>query len=1074
MRITSLLFFCLISSFVRGQANGYHWVKSFGDTISTLISVVTTDAQGNVYTTGNFQTTIDFDPGAGVYTLTPPGAAAAYVTKFSPNGGLIWARHFGPANGNPGMNGQALSIDPNGNLLICGTFNGVCDLDPGTGVATFTNNNLGSFVLKLDTAGNFIWANSAEYSLPRAINTDTAGNVYITGAYSGTVDFDPGSQVFTLTAGSNGDIFVQKLNSNGSFQWAQGIGGSGIDGGNAICAYEGFVYVGGAFQLTADFNSGSGTSSMTATGFDGYILKLSDAGIFHWAKQFGGSLLDQVSSITADKTGIYSTGNFNGSCDFDPSGLSYVLTSLGQGDAFITKLDTAGNLVWAKQMLGFGNDWGNSIALDNSKNVITTVVFSSTIDVDPGTSSIWVPASGVLSSFVSKLDNSGNYIDALVLKNNKSVNIRNAVTDPFNNIYVAGHFKGLMDFDPSPGLNNLSWADGQVFVAKFCQGVQPTVSASGTTSFCAGKNVQLTSTAASSYSWTTGATTQTISAVQSGTYSVRGFSANGCAVSSTPIVITVYPSPLITVAGGTICSGSSFTPLPTGAVSYTYINGGALVTPTVNTTYSLVGTSSLGCVSLNTVTFNVQPLPLPTLAVTGGTICVGSTFTLSPSGASTFSFTNGGPVVSPVSTTSYSISGSYSSGCKSASMAIATIAVFPLPTLSVNGTQTVCKGSSATYSAGGASSFSWNAVIQSPTINILPLASTVLTLSGINTAGCISILQFSVTVDSLCSDVWPGDANSDGIVSTSDVLELGLAYASSGNTRNPGGNSYVSQYCANWSGNITTGKNKCHADCNGDGIVDQNDTLAIHFNLTQTHPFKGSQLAGNDIRLLVNNGTLIAGQWNKADIYLGDSANILHVYGTNFDLNFDKTLIESDQAFLNFVPSFLKQTNQTIDFRKPDFSAGKIYAATVRTDYIDAIGAGKIGEFHFKLKDGTENQYLALGISKSGRIDNKGNIINTNDHNILIKIRMDDVGIVKNTDMLKFEIVPNPASTDIVIQGINKKFAWYTIVDLSGRVLKNGDFTAPEIEIADLANGIYLVTIKSSNTLITKKLVVSR
>src|SRR5690606_24605764 len=115
------------------------------------------------------------------------------------------------------------------------------------------------------------------------------------------------------------------------------------------------------------------------------------SGGFIWAKQAGGSLDDTGSSIAVDTSGnVYVTGNFMGTADFDPGVGVFNMTSAGDRDVFIFKLDELGNFVWAKQIGGINRDWGISIAVDASGNVYTAGEFRETIDFDSdtGTSSL--------------------------------------------------------------------------------------------------------------------------------------------------------------------------------------------------------------------------------------------------------------------------------------------------------------------------------------------------------------------------------------------------------------------------------------------------------------------------------------------------------------------------------------------------------------------------------------------------------------------------------------------------------------------------------------------------------------
>ena len=111
-----------------------------------------------------------------------------------------------------------------------GSFQGTADFDPGAGTFNLTSaGDYDIFISKLDSSGNFVWAKSlggTGYDVSYGIALDSGGNVYTTGSFSGTVDFDPGAGTFNLTSAGTGDIFVSKLDSNGNFVWARSLGGT--------------------------------------------------------------------------------------------------------------------------------------------------------------------------------------------------------------------------------------------------------------------------------------------------------------------------------------------------------------------------------------------------------------------------------------------------------------------------------------------------------------------------------------------------------------------------------------------------------------------------------------------------------------------------------------------------------------------------------------------------------------------------------------------------------------------------------------------------------------------------------
>ena len=162
---------------------------------------------------------------------------------------------------------------------------------------------LASFLFQVVPAHgqNFVWAKQmggGNFDVGSGVALDGSGNVYTTGFFRGTADFDPGAGVFDLTSTSAGfeDIFVSKLDSNGNFVWAKKMGGTGGDGAHSVAVDgSGNVYTTGFFSGTADFDPGPGTFNLTSAGFNAiFVSKLDSNGNFVWAKQMGGVFLPWV------------------------------------------------------------------------------------------------------------------------------------------------------------------------------------------------------------------------------------------------------------------------------------------------------------------------------------------------------------------------------------------------------------------------------------------------------------------------------------------------------------------------------------------------------------------------------------------------------------------------------------------------------------------------------------------------------------------------------------------------------------------------------------------------------------
>ena len=442
------------------QNINYEWSKGMGGTSLDEGSSITYDATGNVYITGRFYGTVDFNPGSGTNNLTSNGFSDIYVLKLDGLGNFIWAKSIGGIGQDKG---NSIYVDPTGNVFVTGYFSDTVDFDPGTGTS-----NIGSsgekdiFVLQLSTAGNLIWAkkiggNGIDEGYD--IQVDDKRFIYLTGYFSNTVDFDPGTGVTNSTSNGLYDAFVLKLKPWGDLEWVETVGGNDSEFSFALdIDTSGNIITTGYFSSTVDFNPGTGTNNITSNGMrDCFVLKLSNSGGYIWAKHIGGGAQDVGKDIVTNVAGeIFVTGYFQYLVDFDPGTGTTNHTSNGILDAFVLKLNQNGDYTWSKQYGGNNLENSESISLDNNGNIYTTGNFYGTADFDPGTSTVNLTATGSSSDvFVLKLDATGNYVWAGSM-GGISDDIGNSITvDNSCNIYSTGYFFDSVDFNPGTGTDFL-------------------------------------------------------------------------------------------------------------------------------------------------------------------------------------------------------------------------------------------------------------------------------------------------------------------------------------------------------------------------------------------------------------------------------------------------------------------------------------------------------------------------------------------------------------------------------------------------------------------------------------------
>jgi gliding motility-associated-like protein len=638
---------------------------------------VAVDASGNVYASGQFYGTQDFDPGSGIFNLTSAGDFDVFITKLDASGNFVWAKAIGGALKD---NSYGLALDPTGNIYVTGSFNGTSDFDPST--ALFNRTSAGAtdiFILKLDNNGDFVWArsiggNSFYGDESYSIATDAAGNVFTTGYFTEKVDFDPGAGVFNLDF-SNGSctncsqIFISKLDTNGNFVWAKRGGGFGNSSGYGVSVDpSGNVLTTGYFWSNAFGAPATGVQDI-------FIAKHDNNGNQLWAKAFGDatdiSSHEKGYAITTDATGnVYATGRYENITDFDPGAGVSNLTSVNKMDIFVLKLDDSGNFVWAKSMGGVNSgalrDVGLAIDVDASGNVYTAGAFSDTGDFDPG-SGVFNLTASIGAIFISKLDVNGDFLWAGSMDGGTGSDVGySLVVQGTDNIYTAGSFSGgstsnPFDFDPNFCTFNFAGSGG-FFVQKLKPGTlppPPTISLFSPSSGSIGNTVTITGTNFSTIpannvvkffnnrtatvtasTATSITTTVPISAI-TGPISVT----TNCitAQSATNFIVTTSPSPTV----------SNFSPTsgPVGAT--VIITGTNFSTILANNTVKFNGTTAVVTASTATSITTTVPAGATTGKITvtvGGTTATSATnFTVTAGAVPTItSFT---PTSGPIATT---------------------------------------------------------------------------------------------------------------------------------------------------------------------------------------------------------------------------------------------------------------------------------------------------------------------------------------------------------------------------------------------------------------------------------------
>lgn len=395
------------------------WVGQIGGVgYDSVASRAIMDTAGNTYVGGVFSGVADFDMAVGTATLTSSGAEDAYIAKYAPDGGLLWARRFG---GNENDSMASIRLDP------------------------------------------------------------ASGSLYATGNFRGSADFT-GDGVADQTSAGSTDVFIVKLDpATGSTLWHKRVGGTSSEVGNDVAAADGYVYVGGIFQSTTDFNPGAGTNTLTPAGKgnfrspDGFLLKLTDQGNYVSAWQIGGSSFDSIRSLIVDGSTIYVAGDFNGSADLNPSAAVTTRTSNGRNDAFFGSYGTSGGLNWVQTIGGPGGDGSDWRLSSDNGSLYLTGLISEAADFDPGPGTATLTPAGGNDAMIAKYSKSSGAFQWAegVGSAGEDDGRSEVVVNPLDgSIYWGGRFSGTVDFNPAA-------PDGELTSAGFHDGFLMKLDASG-------------------------------------------------------------------------------------------------------------------------------------------------------------------------------------------------------------------------------------------------------------------------------------------------------------------------------------------------------------------------------------------------------------------------------------------------------------------------------------------------------------------------------------------------------------------------------------------------------------------
>jgi hypothetical protein len=434
-----------------GPRNG--WVRTWDSDDGYVDSgAVEADDSGNVYVTGDFWQSVDFDPGPGIDERYCGDNGACYVVKYDSAGNYKWVATWG--NGNNYIEANSIAIDSTGAVYIAGTFAGNVEFGPGT-LLSSVNASYDAFVIKFDDSGNFQWAHSwggNRVDQGYDIAVDENDGVYVGGPFRDTVDFDPGPAVDEITCAGWWDCYLIRFGSDGTYQYVRTWGGIEEDRVWEIATdHNGGVYATGVFRDTVDFDPGPSSDMHSTTGGrndgDAFISRFDLDGNFKWAVTWGDDGLQSIRTIAADSTGCYVADACSDPMDLDP-GPGFNDGGLVDGGIYLSHFTTDGLLDWV-------DTWpthypGSFVVAANQEDLYFIISFNwfDTVDLDPGPG---VMEHSTVDSALIKLDSDGVFQWAQPLRYVGYFYRNTLATASSGDAFKIGGFAGRVDFDPGPG-----------------------------------------------------------------------------------------------------------------------------------------------------------------------------------------------------------------------------------------------------------------------------------------------------------------------------------------------------------------------------------------------------------------------------------------------------------------------------------------------------------------------------------------------------------------------------------------------------------------------------------------------
>lgn len=1040
------------------NAFGFQEVKIFNSP-NSLIRSIETNSSGELFFTGQSSISFDIHPHAdSINLISGNGLFDFFIGKFDANGQLSFINNFG---GSGLDNIYSLALFPNGNFLVSGFISGVVDLDPSA-LASNSSSPNGRFFAIYSPNGDF---NSFHpfTGVIYSIFCNSNNEIILTGNCNGVLDLDPGpSQYNVATSGGSSSewFYFGKYSSYGAF--VSGFSVYQPNSGTLLLrsvtnSLGSKLFLGGIINGSSNLSpSGTIIVNPTNTYQSGFLCAWDlTSQSFLWGKSLDGfsfDASDQFIPVTCKflESGFYLGGSFNRGFDLDPGPGEFGVVELaGQSSAYIARYTNAGDFVFGGILTSSGSLSLSSLATSINGDLVVGGQFNGNLNVSlTGTANVNLPTTG---SFVSTYDSLGQLLNYFTISD---FTLQKLVTDDNGNVFITGFVNSTSDLDPGP--SNVSGYSG-VAVAKYNSNLGYLTSFS----ISSGINVLSSMQVIDQQLVVLGKFSSNTSDFDPGpgVFAFSGLSQS--------VFLAKYDLNLSFLAGRSISSSNPLTKfISTGKDSSGSLfvlldgHGNLNLGPGPGSIPITLNSSGSGIVieydwnNLNCLSFNRIPYLIPMsfdVELDGSyTVLERSNFYMSVPGLynqiTLLPFDGQIP-------SNYLLRFNRNHLLTDYFRILSTVETNPAQILYFDNRSFVLP-------------ISISSDLQ---FNDLPPE---------NFYSDYDIHLIGIKFESH-RDVWPGDCNYDGVVNGFDMFNIGLGYGVSGVSRAQISTSWQPFHCESWNNFFSSGENYKHSDTNGDGIINDQDTVAVVLtNLGQTHflaPYDMTyfRTGGVEFSITSNESSFLPGDTMVFRFDTGLSNDIIDLYGIAGNFTLDTNLFFPGSLNFYWDTTIVGGAPSTIRMAK--LRGNHVDFAIVRKDNLGIDTSGRFFTFSCVAKNASLlGQSFTIENLDIRMVNSTGEIIPLS---ILDSINVfidGSIGLEEDKIHL-VSLFPNPAWESLLLDAGTQIIQKIVISDCSGKVIwiQNSSHSSQkmDLDIRLLQTGIYFIDIYLQGEICRKKFI---